>query len=533
MKKVILIIMLLFSIPIMAISIYALDFSGSVVGSYTLDHIPIVDDFEHYEVRIKVDEVTLPTDMTNWYNAYDSVYATPHVYYFSDPVTLLEDGFTIYDEITIMHVDYDIAGASESTIYFYDDTETLLYSIDMDLLDDGLLLKVILPNSFVFDGSYDYSIIDDFEHTLWNWDFSFGLLDWYDLSEDENTWSVGVGGSFDGVLGVQTIDSNSMLENYGSLNLYDTYYIRYTSNYVSGTGYISGFDENININRTGTFEYIEMAYEEEFRLIALDNATEYYIDDIVVLNLTSTFGSTHPSIEDISFMVDVWLGLEVIHFVNWYDYDNTLLKSEYVLNLEDGNPPTLPNRIGYTFTGWDLDYTSIETDLDLTATYSHDEYTVTFETNGGNLIPTQTLHYGDPIEKPTDPTKEGYIFVGWYRNENLTLGFNFNTQTMPSNDITLYAKWTTTLDVNINDWLEEAGFNTTFYKVLLTVVVIIVVTIVFALFKTHPLLLLIIGSSILLLGIALGFIPTWITILLVIIVFFLFYMVIKGVRSDE
>lgn len=66
-------------------------------------------------------------------------------------------------------------------------------------------------------------------------------------------------------------------------------------------------------------------------------------------------------------------------------------------------------------------------------------YTVTFDTNGGTVIPSQSINNGSKATIPTSPTKEGYVFAGWYIDESCTTEYNFNTPV--TNNITLYAKW--------------------------------------------------------------------------------------------
>ncbi len=65
--------------------------------------------------------------------------------------------------------------------------------------------------------------------------------------------------------------------------------------------------------------------------------------------------------------------------------------------------------------------------------------TVTFETNGGSDIAKQVLELNDLINKPADPTKEGFVFAGWYLDSDFTMEYDFDTKV--TNDITLYAKW--------------------------------------------------------------------------------------------
>ena len=64
---------------------------------------------------------------------------------------------------------------------------------------------------------------------------------------------------------------------------------------------------------------------------------------------------------------------------------------------------------------------------------------VDFETNGGSEIESQDLAIGETVEKPADPTKSGYEFVGWFTDSECTKEFDFSTKV--EKDMTLYAKW--------------------------------------------------------------------------------------------
>ena len=67
-------------------------------------------------------------------------------------------------------------------------------------------------------------------------------------------------------------------------------------------------------------------------------------------------------------------------------------------------------------------------------------YTVTFDSNGGSAVPEQGVYAGEKITEPGDPTRGGYTFVAWYKEEGLTTEWKFDTDTVTGN-ITLYAKW--------------------------------------------------------------------------------------------
>ena len=64
------------------------------------------------------------------------------------------------------------------------------------------------------------------------------------------------------------------------------------------------------------------------------------------------------------------------------------------------------------------------------------KYTVTFNTDGGNEISSKEVNEGKKVEKPENPTKEGYKFLGWYLEDK---EYDFNTEV--KNNMTLKAKW--------------------------------------------------------------------------------------------
>ena len=125
--------------------------------------------------------------------------------------------------------------------------------------------------------------------------------------------------------------------------------------------------------------------------------------------------------------------------------------SDTYLVVEDGNlldEPSAPTKTGYTFSGWysDLELTNVfdfteevNDDLTLYANWDANDYIITMETNGGNVIPDITYEYNsDPALQ--DPTKEGYSFVDWYFDEALTEVYS-DYSDIPDNDVTLYAEW--------------------------------------------------------------------------------------------
>jgi len=68
------------------------------------------------------------------------------------------------------------------------------------------------------------------------------------------------------------------------------------------------------------------------------------------------------------------------------------------------------------------------------------EYIVTFNTQGGSYIDALKVVEGQKVTKPQDPTKENFIFSGWYKEAACTTIWDFEKETVMS-DVTLYAKW--------------------------------------------------------------------------------------------
>ena len=114
-------------------------------------------------------------------------------------------------------------------------------------------------------------------------------------------------------------------------------------------------------------------------------------------------------------------------FKGWYDNENLT-----------GSPVTA---IGGTGTG----------NKEYWAKWEINQYTITFDTNGGSEIAPITQDYGTAITAPADPTREGYTFMGWDREI---------PKTMPAENITLKARWkdiekpTGEIVIGTNKWQE-------------------------------------------------------------------------------
>ena len=67
-------------------------------------------------------------------------------------------------------------------------------------------------------------------------------------------------------------------------------------------------------------------------------------------------------------------------------------------------------------------------------------FDVSFDSLGGSEVEPQRLRYGEQIKEPSQPTREGYVFLGWYEDKGLTKKVDFSSA-VASSSTTFYACW--------------------------------------------------------------------------------------------
>lgn|GEM_PF-1375563 len=122
-----------------------------------------------------------------------------------------------------------------------------------------------------------------------------------------------------------------------------------------------------------------------------------------------------------------------------------------------------PVRAGYTFAGWkendsaaSVPTTMPARNVTLNAQWSVNQYTITFDSNGGSYVSPITQEYGTTVTEPTPPSRTGYTFAGWKLND-----FYYTFSTMPAENITLIAEWIADGDIlyKVEHYQEELDGN--------------------------------------------------------------------------
>ena len=116
----------------------------------------------------------------------------------------------------------------------------------------------------------------------------------------------------------------------------------------------------------------------------------------------------------------------------------------------------------YTFSGWYIDQActvkanfngSVTANTNYYGKYVAETYTVKYDSNGGSDVADKTLKYNDVVDTSQTPTKEGYIFDGWYYGDTKVTNQKYATlaKSESTKEITLKAKWETELSATSED----------------------------------------------------------------------------------
>lgn len=252
---------------------------------------------------------------------------------------------------------------------------------------------------------------------------------WY-LSKDINGTSINIT-----KVGLLEIGNNTfyIIEEDG--NDYNTYEINirrllpmYTVTFITNSDAIL---ENIEIQEGSLIGTIPTITKEGYAFDKWD------YDFTIPVTSNITLSASWISIEyDIIYHLDG--GINSVNNPDKYsNISNTII-------LEDAT------KTGFTFLGWYSEETFISkvtkieqgstNDITLYARFAAETYTLHFVTNGGSEVSDITKEYGKEISVST--IKEGYIFVGWYKDSSLSFASFYELgSTMPAENLTLYAKW--------------------------------------------------------------------------------------------
>ena len=146
--------------------------------------------------------------------------------------------------------------------------------------------------------------------------------------------------------------------------------------------------------------------------------------------------------------------------------EGTSVKSQSVYKGEVAVEPKEPVRNGYNFSGWykddktfknkfDFEREAINSKLVLYAKWEKSLiidgkvfFIVEFKTGGATLVKSQSIQKGKMLVEPKEPTRKGYDFSGWYKDDKTFKNkFDFENEVI-SSKLILYAKWEKSLIID-------------------------------------------------------------------------------------
>ncbi len=211
----------------------------------------------------------------------------------------------------------------------------------------------------------------------------------------------------------------------------------------------------VNYNNGAVSDKVNTSIEDGFIITVTDPTKTYYdfiawtladgteidLETYLFKQNTTIKAKYAPTVFTITFNTDG--GTEI-------EKQFTSVETDFLMT----NEIVTPEKIGYTFTAWkvptensyeemaDLTNLTVKSNITVTALYEINQYTVTFDANGGNSIsPYANVPHGRTITAPTSPERAGYTFAGWYKDSALEKRFLFEVDTITS-DTVLFADWT-------------------------------------------------------------------------------------------
>ncbi len=131
-----------------------------------------------------------------------------------------------------------------------------------------------------------------------------------------------------------------------------------------------------------------------------------------------------------------------MYTVTFKDDDGNIIDTQKVTEGSSATSPKVPDKEHYSFIGWDYGFTNVKDDMEITARYTKNKYSVAYVNWETKEAETKVFSYGDALEYPDEAKIEGYDFTGWTTldgkkvtevTDNLVLMANYKIQTYTIN----------------------------------------------------------------------------------------------------
>ena len=191
------------------------------------------------------------------------------------------------------------------------------------------------------------------------------------------------------------------------------------------TQYTTGWPGTADFSESGKPEAWGSAYQAAFNLNGIVTGSGVYQHGATA-TLTATPNEGYHFVQwsdgntdnprTMTIISDITLSAEFainVYSVRFLDYDGTELKTDSVEYQSAATAPADPTREGYTFIGWDKDFSNVTDHMTVTAQYQINRYQVRFLDYNGTELQTDSVEYQSAATAPSTPYRQGYTFIGW------------------------------------------------------------------------------------------------------------------------
>lgn len=191
------------------------------------------------------------------------------------------------------------------------------------------------------------------------------------------------------------------------------------------TQYTTGWPGTADFSESGKPEAWGSAYQAAFKLNGVVTGSGVYQHGATA-TLTATPNEGYHFVQwsdgntdnprTMTIISDITLSAKFainVYSVRFLDWNGTEIKVESVEYQSAATAPADPTREGYTFMGWDKDFSKVTEDMTITAQYQINRYQVRFLDYDGTELQTDSVEYQSAATAPSSPYRQGYTFIGW------------------------------------------------------------------------------------------------------------------------
>lgn len=191
------------------------------------------------------------------------------------------------------------------------------------------------------------------------------------------------------------------------------------------TQYTTGWPGTADFSESGKPEAWGSAYQAAFNLNGVVTGSGIYPHGATA-TLTATPNESYHFVQwsdgntdnprTMTIISDITLSAKFainVYSVRFLDWNGTEIKGESVEYQSAATAPADPTREGYTFIGWDKDFSNVTDHMTVTAQYQINRYQVRFLDYDGTELKTDSVEYQSAATAPSNPYRQGHTFIGW------------------------------------------------------------------------------------------------------------------------